>query len=577
MSKLLLLNFNNYYNRIVKMAPQDGDYKAAVGEGNWWEYSDINFFQNDGVETTQTINFTSASPAPEGVPDYLVVYDDNGNRKSRWFVLECKHNRKNQYVLSLRRDLFVDYHDEIMSSKVYVEKGCVPFSKTADNPDPALYLDEDIEVNRIPGTMHYITQGNELKYYAVIYIADDGNEYKVQTEIPPANPGDTPQIFTWCTFPSNRQPSGYKNPYTCYYWECIGAFGADIAIIISNALSGSGALYDVQLLPYAPPHASSGDIPFQFNRTLLRADSCDFSFDKTIDLGLMSIGSHDASDAKVANQCERLRISSPGEASSFEYTPFKAGAYKTGGNIFTVKCTYRPINPYIHVVPKNFSNLYWQTFNKDQRGLIVSGDFSLPTTTDQWQTYMINNKNFINSFNREVETIELQNKWGLATDIASAVGGAVSGATMGGALGGVGGAIAGGVGSAIAGAVGVVGNQQLREDALDLKKDQFRYSLQNIRALPVLLNRTSSYVIDSQVCPYVQLYSCTATEKQAVRDKIKWNGMKVGRIGTFQTYWGYLETYAMYMKCKLIRINIKDDYHVISEIGKELDKGFYIT
>lgn len=576
MTILLLNGFNNYYNRIRKGYPAEG-YKAAVGSGNWWEYFDINFYQNDGVETTQTINFDANNPAPDAVPDYLVVFypdstSENPHVHSRWFVMECKHNRKNQFVLNLRRDLFVDFYDSIKNSTVYVEKAAVPYNSAS--PDPALYLDEDIDVNRIPGSIHYITQGSETtpSTYVVMYLAADGNEYKVQVEDSTVDP---PTIVTWCTFPANRQPSGYKVPYTCYYWRAYGDFGADIAAIISKALSGSGALYDIQLLPYAPPHAASGDITFFGNRTLLRASTCDFSFEKTINLEIMSISSN--ADAKVANQCEKLRISSPGEASAFEYTPFKAGAYKSGGSTFTVKCTYRPVNPYIHVVPKNFSNLYAETFEKDPRGLIVSSDYSLPTVTDQWQTYMINNKNFLNSFNREVETLELQNKWGLASDIATAIGGTVSGATMGAALGGGAGAVAGGIGAAVTGAIGVLGNQQLREDALDLRKDQFGYSLQNIRAMPVLLNRTSSYVIDSMLCPYVQVYSCTDTEKDAVRNKLRYNGMKIGRIGTFNTYWSNLNTNVRYMKAKLIRIGIEDDYHVVSEIGKELDKGFYVS
>ena len=196
--------------------------------------------------------------------------------------------------------------------------------------------------------------------------------------------------------------------------------------------------------------------------------------------------------------------------------------------------------------------------------------------TDQWATYEVNNKNYMNAFNREVESIDLQNKWGLASDIASAVGGTISGATMGAALGGGAGAVAGALGSAVAGTVGVIGNQQLREDALDLRKDQFGYNLENIKSMPVLMNRTAADVVDSQYWPYVIYYTCTSTEKTAFQNKIKYNGMKIMRIGKVSTYRSNLGQDCKYMKCKLIYINIKDDYHVASEIGRELDKGFYI-
>ena len=45
---------------------------------------------------------------------------------------------------------------------------------------------------------------------------------------------------------------------------------------------------------------------------------------------------------------------------------------------FRVDCTFKPYNPYIHVVPK-LGGLYGSQFAefKDARGLICGGDFSL--------------------------------------------------------------------------------------------------------------------------------------------------------------------------------------------------------
>lgn len=585
MSTLLLLHgFNNYYNRIRKPYPSQG-YKAYVGEGNWREYKNINFFPNDGVTTTQTINFTASGDLGWDA-DYLVVFDDasttdNPIVKSRWFVMEQIHNRQKQLRLTLRRDLLIDYDSETKNSTAYIEKGVLPFN--SNTPDPAFYIEEDISFNECPIKQNYILKGGQStsQTYIILYIAADAKNYEVKVQ----DPSDPEIESNWVVFPSNRKATG-NAPYSIYYipTSTSNNYAYQAAGIISRSLYGSGALYDIQLMPYKPDNDASENITtasvYGYPQiTLYKASDARLAFSASFsrsDLGLSDITG--AKSAKIANQCEKLRIYSPGMANAFEYTPFKANAYKTLGYAFDVLVTFKPISPYIHVRP-NLRGIYNNPnqasptdFDKDQRGLIVGGDYSLPLTTDQWLTYEANNKNYLNSFNREVESAELRNKIGFLGDITKAASGVISTFlnpfTMSGtAL------------SAIGGIADVMLNEAQRKEALDLSKDQFNFSMQNIQALPTLLNRSSSFVIDSQIFPYIQTFTCSDVEKNIFADKLKWNGMKINRIGTISTYLGYLQSNSdfNYLKCKLIRCPIKEDQHIVSEIANELDKGFYVN
>ena len=63
-------------------------------------------------------------------------------------------------------------------------------------------------------------------------------------------------------------------------------------------------------------------------------------------------------------------------------------------------------------------------------------------------------------------------------------------------------------------------------------------------------------------------------EKQALQDKIKYNGMTVMRIGTINQF---LQSEPSYIKGKLIRLeSVNDDFHMIRSIAEELYKGVFI-
>lgn len=116
-------------------------------------------------------------------------------------------------------------------------------------------------------------------------------------------------------------------------------------------------------------------------------------------------------------------------------------------------------------------------------------------------------------------------------------------------------------------------NQTYDEDR-QYSIDQFNYSLQNVQALPYSLMRVAAYTANNKIFPMVEYYTCKEVEKQALRDKIKYNGMTVMVIGKIEDYVSASEK--RFIKGQLIRLEVADDSHIVNDIYNELNKGVYI-
>lgn len=117
-------------------------------------------------------------------------------------------------------------------------------------------------------------------------------------------------------------------------------------------------------------------------------------------------------------------------------------------------------------------------------------------------------------------------------------------------------------------------NKALHNEAIDFAKDNFGYQLENIKALPNTLNKVSSLVATSKIFPFVEYYTCTDEEREAFRNKIKYNGMSIGRIGHILDFKNPSDQ--TYIKGQIIRLEGKFDTHTANEIANEFNKGWYI-
>ena len=286
-------------------------------------------------------------------------------------------------------------------------------------------------------------------------------------------------------------------------------------------------------------------------------------------------------EVKCINQLDTWRLSSGDYSSSFEFNMARNG----GVSHFEVDCAYKPYQPYIHVAP-NFGGLYGSDYD-DTRGLVCSNtNYSLPRLTDAWETYERNNLNYMNAFNRQIENMEVNRKYqkinegfGVGTGaLTGAASGAVIGSAIAPGLGTAIGAAVGGVASAGAGAIDMYVNEQLYKENKQYTIDQFNMSLENIRALPNTLAAVGALNPNNKVFPVLEFYSCFDIEREAFKQKMKWNGMTIGVLTDNITDYIDLQNIT-YFKGQLVYMpltSVAIDSHEMSELANELAKGILI-
>lgn len=361
-------------------------------------------------------------------------------------------------------------------------------------------------------------------------------------------------------------------------------------MIINHGGGNTPFIYDIQLLPYCPFPALIQDSKIVCNSTnqySLIEDTSQAAEKRSIVINVPSskiefninfkipIG-EDSIERKVNNECDKWRLCSPNFSDFFDFS----AEMNAGVDFFNVDCEFKPYTPYIHVNP-NFRNMYGADYN-DPRGLVCGGDFSITQVTSAWTQYQIQNKNYEKIFGRQMQNMQVQAKASHIQTAAQAIAGTITGGTSGMVGGGI---IGGGVGAGIGAAVGSAGaaltgivdiqiDRMMNKEAMNYAQDLHAYELGNIQALPQTISKISSFNNNNKIFPVLEYYTCTDTEKDALRNKIKYNGMTTMVIGTLEDY---LETPGAYVKGKVIRLlDLDGDYHLANEISKEMNLGIFV-
>lgn len=285
-------------------------------------------------------------------------------------------------------------------------------------------------------------------------------------------------------------------------------------------------------------------------------------------------------DRKLANECDLVRLVSQNYSAIFEFSPAKSG----GVDGFLADCTYKPWSPYIHILPK-LKGLYGDNFVSidDARGLICGGDMSLTQLSNEWANYQLQNKTYQEMFDRQIKNIDVQNDVSRQAALAQLLAAPITGGTTGAAIGakvskGLAGTIAGGLAGAIGGGItaGVdyANTLKMMEENKSYAIDMYGYNLQNIQAVPTSLTKTSALTYNTRVWPFIEYYTCTESERNALKDKIKYNGMTIMKVGQLSSYpLGEDKFY----KGQVIRLpDLRVDSHMAFEIYNELNKGVYL-
>lgn len=359
------------------------------------------------------------------------------------------------------------------------------------------------------------------------------------------------------------------------------------------------ACYDVQLLPFCPMTGFT----IEDNGTTFNINSTDTKrttfvknankenvyalFWSAASSGTKNIFKSDetpyatVSNKKIENECDFYRLVSPNYNGQFEFSAAKNG----GVRYFNVDYTYLPYSSYIHVNP-DFDELYGQDFN-DARGLICQGDFSIMYLSDAWVNYQVQNKNYNNIFDREIQNMDTVHG---IENTQKRIAGAINAAATGAAVAAAGSGIIGKVVSAGAGVIAagasyagaeadILFGNKIYEENKSYKKDIFEYSLDNVKALPNSIAKTTAYTENNKIFPVLEYYSCTEEEKNILANEIAQRGMTIGSIDYISSYasntWEYNGIVARnFIKAQLIKTDIEDN-HIADVLSTELAKGLY--
>lgn len=364
-------------------------------------------------------------------------------------------------------------------------------------------------------------------------------------------------------------------------------------------------LYDIQLLPYCPvPDAvtrlnelNTHDLTINVDYITITDGSSNIktvlfycthsSFTNTVKLTTDQSYTIERIlkdyDVKVQNECDKWRLCAPGYTNTYDFSMAKNGGFRG----FNIQCTYKPYNPLIAVNPV-YGGLYGQTFNKEQRGLILSGDFSMPIVTDHWVQYQLNGKNYEDIFNRSMINMDIQQGIQRTEAIAGMVAGSLQGGVSGAMAGSV---IGGGIGMGVGAALGTVASvasagagildyknmQKLQKEQKSYATDMYNYNLGNIKATPTTLTKAGAYTILNKLVPFLEYYTCTDDEKEAFINKLSYNGMSIGVIGTVGTYINNTYKNHKYIQGTIINIDLpNEEAHMMNTINDELMKGIRI-
>ena len=603
---IYLLQFNNYFNRTLKgpygsvadYTDHGGTIVGRITNMTLWN-------PNDGVNTVITSNLGLTA-----IPDYCLI-EDGSAVIQRWFVTEAKRLQSQQYQLTLHRDVLADNYDSIINNTdTFVERGW------CDVSDPAIYNSE-------PMTFNQIKQSQTLMYdmtvtpWIVGYIQAPQEDTVIKYE--------TSTGLYQVTIPTSIK---YSNgcPYAIFYMPYEGfswytdkthtnrifqpkEVSLGLAGEISRKFSGAGILLDLQVLPFCPQAYigydggyRSGYIP-TFKLQILK-DASGGGTETGGYIGLLTAAPHTTgtiykqaggagtpltnekleitvTDIKKESATQTARIVSPNGNGVWEFVPAKQ-VYSDGAKTdFKFNMTCKPYQPFIKVEP-SFGRLYGNNY-QDARGMICTGDFSLPQVSNAWTTYQIQNKNYEGMFNRQIESLDLQQSIQEKQEIVSAITGTIGAAVQGGTTGAL---VGGGVGAAIGAGVGAIAsgvgagfdahyNKQLRADQSGAMIDQFNMQLGNIKAMPNTVTKLGSVLADQPLVPYLEIYDCTDKEKNNFDNYLSLRSYTINRYGKLYDY--VKATGRTFLKGIIVKLSgVNDDSHYIAAIADEVNQGFYV-
>ena len=274
---------------------------------------------------------------------------------------------------------------------------------------------------------------------------------------------------------------------------------------------------------------------------------------------------------KLENECDSYRLCSPHYESIFEFNAVQM----KGWTSILAECTYKPYQPYIHVVPNfNPNSLYGNKYG-DSRGLVSTCNYALSIASDEWATYARQNSTYQLIFDREIQNLEVKQSAQRLREGLTAGSGLL--ATLGAGLAGKAGAAVG-AGTATLGSMinSYINDTITRPEELNFKRDIFKYNIANIKAQPQTLTKVSGIDINNRLFPVLEFYTCTEDEKSYFERYLYFNSYSIERIGKIKDYINTSQDYT-YIEAEIIRFDDNIDSHELDYLNNVLSTGVYFA
>lgn len=278
---------------------------------------------------------------------------------------------------------------------------------------------------------------------------------------------------------------------------------------------------------------------------------------------------------KVQSETTLLRLCSMDGSSSININ----GAKNLGLSKLRVNCRYAPYQSYISLQPQ-WSMFYGAEIGlKDTRGLNLTSTNSVSRTSNQWQDYVLQNQNYQDIFNRQIQSMDTQFDIQADKAVRDMVFGLVNTGISAGMSSNPGSA----AGSLISGGLNLIQQGQNYVDLVDsfrerrsLSVDMFNLQNGNIKARADTLSKVNAMSPIYNTWPYIEIYTTTPEEKTALTTYITEFSMNIGAMTSqLSAYVTNNPNTRKFIQADIIRMSGKMDAHLAEEIRSLISEGVY--
>ena len=421
---------------------------------------------------------------------------------------------------------------------------CIPYDSTI-----AIYNDESTTTYISPSISMQLAQAISAKYAGAGYCYD----FQVMPYCPATTPEDKGIVYTYKD-PTTSMPFVRINEHTPQHERGAGKVTLKRYVrLYGKHITQDGNFESAIKLPSC----------------IIFCKHAKFSTTSTVTASYTRPST--AQECKVEDATEEWRLVSPSYTSSYSFSATKNSQLSQ----LNIKCYYKPYKPYIHISPiwaglyKRVSSGYTGSMPE---GLICTDDFSMSKITDAWQTYELENKNYMEIFAHQMHTLDKQNQLNM---IDNATSGLISAAGIGvqaNAMAGMAGIAGMGTGAAAISLAGAAGGALMDyQQYLNQRNEtifQQNQGWQNISRRPYTINNICALSDTFTFWPTIEHYYCESIEKDYLNNYLNKYGMSVNIVGKISDFIQH------YIKCNIIKVDQVNN-NIAMAIKDELSQGVY--